>query len=61
MQEKNSEDRIDDLISRIDEFMAEGGGRMKITGGDGDAKEYHCTACCGEDTDPVINTPVKID
>ena len=61
MQEKNSEERIDDLIDRIDEFMAEGGGHMRITGGEGDAAEYHCTSCCGEDTDPIVNTPVKID
>ena len=59
MQEKISDDRIDELIDRIDAFMANGGGRMNISGGDGDPSETHCTQCCGEFSDPDINAPVK--
>ena len=59
MQEKISDDRIDELIGRIDSFMENGGGRMNVAGGDGDPAETHCTSCCGEFCDPGINAPAN--
>ena len=59
MQEKTEAERIDELIARIDAFMANGGGRMNVTGGEGEAKEEFCTSCCGEFSDSACNTPVK--
>ena len=59
MDKEYDKDQIDELISRIDNFMACGGGRMNVTGGEGTADEYHCTSCCGESADPEIKTPAK--
>ena len=59
MQEKTSEQQIDELIARIDNFMKNGGGRMNVSGGAGEAKETHTTCCCGEIADKACNTPVK--
>lgn len=57
MQEK--EERIDELVARIDAFMEKGGGRMNVSGGEGEATENHCHCCCGESSDNACNTPVK--
>ncbi len=57
MQEKSEQQRIDDLVEHIDAFMKNGGGRMNITGGEGEAHESFCTSCCGEFTDAACNTP----
>lgn len=59
MQENITEERIDELINRIDSFMENGGGRMNVNGGDGEAMEIHCTSCCGEFSDPAVKTPAK--
>ncbi len=59
MQEQSKEQRIDELIDRIDAFMQNGGGRMNVKGGSGELEETHCTTCCGENTDNACNTPAK--
>ena len=60
MQEKTQEERIDELVNRIDSFMTKGGGRMNVSGGEGDeVSESYCTSCCGESADNACNTPVK--
>lgn len=56
---KGNDERIDDLIEKIDSFMENGGGHMKIAGGEGEAIETYCTSCCGESSDTACNTPVK--
>ena len=57
--EKNDK-RIDELIDRIDSFMAHGGGRMNVSGGEGEeVEEKHISCCCGEFTDTPCCTPVK--
>ena len=57
---ENNDKRIDELINRIDSFMSNGGGRMNVSGGDGEeVKEQHTSCCCGEFTDSPCCTPVK--
>ena len=59
MQEKNENERIDELVDRIDAFMNNGGGRMNVSGGEGEASETYCHSCCGESADNACNTPAK--
>ena len=59
MQENISEERIEELINRIDSFMEKGGSRLNVKGGEGDPDETRYTQCCGEFSDPSINAPVK--
>lgn len=59
MQKQNAQARIDELVKRIDTFMANGGGRMNVRGGEGRITETHVTACCGECADDVCNTPAR--
>ena len=59
MQEQDKNQRVDELVERIDEFMKKGGGRMNVSGGEGEATETYCHSCCGENTDNACNTPVK--
>ncbi len=58
-KEKQEEERIDELIDRIDAFMANGGGHMNVTGGEGEATVKRCATCCGEFSDSACNTPAK--
>ena len=58
---KTEEERIDELIERIDLFMEKGGGRMNVTGGEGEPEVKSCPTCCGESTDQCFTMPVKID
>ena len=54
--------RVEELMAKIDAFMANGGGHMNVRGGEcGSAEivETRCTTCCGQDQDPACNTPVK--
>ena len=51
--------RIDALVERIDAFMKNGGGRMRVTGGEGEAQETRCAACCGEGAAEACNAPAK--
>ena len=48
MTEQEKQRQIDALVERIDAFMKNGGGRMRVTGGEGEAQETRCAACCGE-------------
>ncbi len=61
MQEKKEAERIDELIDRIDAFMANGGGHMnvKVKGEEGEVAVERCATCCGEFSDSVCNTPAK--
>lgn len=56
-EDKNLEQRIDELVGRIDSFMENGGGRMNISGGKGEPTETHCHVCCGEQGDKCPLTP----
>ncbi len=57
MPEKTEQERIDELVAKIDAFMTKGGGRMNVKGGEGSAQETRCTSCCGEFADDTFNTP----
>lgn len=57
MPEKTEQERIDELVAKIDAFMVNGGGRMNVKGGEGDAQETLCTSCCGEFADDTLKTP----
>ena len=59
MPEQDKNQQIDELVSRIDAFMTKGGGRMNVTGGEGEATESYCHSCCGESADNACNMPVK--
>ena len=39
--------------------MKNGGGRMRVTGGEGEAQETRCAACCGEGAADACNAPAK--
>ena len=39
MTEQEKQRQIDALVERIDAFMKNGGGRMRVTGGEGEAQE----------------------
>lgn len=61
MQENKDAERIDELIDRIDAFMANGGGHMnvKVKSEDGEVAIERCATCCGEFSDSACNTPAK--
>ena len=42
MTEQEKQRQIDALVERIDAFMKNGGGRMRVTGGEGEAQETRC-------------------
>ena len=57
MTEQEKQRQIDALVERIDAFMKNGGGRMRVTGGEG---EVRCAgACCGEGAAEACNAPAK--
>ena len=55
MTEQEKQRQIDALVERIDAFMKNGGGRMRVTGGEGEAQD----ACCGEGAAEACNAPAK--
>ena len=59
--QQNLDQKIDELIDRIDSFMANGGGRMNVSGGDGEPSETHCHACCGESADGICHVPAQME
>ena len=59
MTEQEKQRQIDALVERIDAFMKNGGGRMRVTGGEGEAQETRCAACCGEGAAEACNAPAK--
>lgn len=53
------EHQIDELVTRIDAFMKKGGGRMHVSGGEGEPTETHSVSCCGEGKEEACQTPAK--
>ena len=51
MTEQEKQRQIDALVERIDAFMK--------TGGEGEAQETRCAACCGEGAAEACNAPAK--
>ena len=66
MTEQEKQRQIDALVERIDAFMKNGGGltgvtsfKVSVTGGEGEAQETRCAACCGEGAAEACNAPAK--
>ena len=58
MTEQEKQRQIDALVERIDAFMKNGGGRMRVTGGEGEAQETAAPPAA-EGAAEACNAPAK--
>lgn len=59
MTEQEKQRQIERWWSASTALLKNGGGRMRVTGGEGEAQETRCAACCGEGAAEACNAPAK--